>query len=196
MIIQICLPLPAEELEISTKQLALAGSWALMIQCLSLPMADLENSKALKVRCLCDGVYAVICSLGDSEQNIYIFSPVSQTDYRAQQVVLGKPLLKWWFRNAVSVVSWGFVSIEAFLMTCRKCRKLKVLQLCTLEHGSEPFSCVWKITAQNFSFSCMQHMENIWEISLAPRQENLLAASQSNFTPDWVDWIVHGNQFQ
>lgn len=41
-----------------------------------------------------DGVYAVICSLGDSEQNIYIFSAVSQADYRAQSVLLGKPLLE------------------------------------------------------------------------------------------------------
>lgn len=137
------------------------------------------NSKTrLRVRCLCDGVYVVSCSLGDSEQNIYIFSAVSQTDYRAQSVVLGKPLLKWRFRNAVLVVSWGFVSVEAFLKTCKKCRKLKAPQLSTLDHGSEPFSYVWKITVQNFSFSYMQYMENNWELSLPPGQENLLAASQ------------------
>lgn len=39
-------------------------------------------------------------------------------------------------------------------------------------------SYVWKTTVQNFSFSSMQYMENNWEISLAPGQENLLAASQ------------------
>lgn len=63
-------------------------------------------------------------------------------------------------------------------MTCKECRKPKAPQLCTLDYGSEPFSCVWKITVQNFSFSCMQYMENNSEISLAPGQENLSAASQ------------------
>lgn len=121
---------------------------------------------------------------------------VSQTDCWVESVVLGKPILRWWFRNVVLVGFGGFVITEAFLMTCKKCRKLKAPQLCTLDHMSEPFSCMWKIPAQNFNFSCMQYMENNCEISLSPRQGNLLAASQRViFTQDWVDWIFNGNQF-
>ena len=67
----------------------------------------------------------VICFLGDAEQNIYIFCAVSQTDCRMESVVLGKPILRWWYRNAVLVGFWAFVITEAFLTTCKKCRKLK-----------------------------------------------------------------------
>lgn len=96
----------------------------------------------------------------------FMFScAVSQTNCRMESVVLGKSILRWWFRNAVLVVFWSFVITEAFLMTCKKCRKLKVSQLCTLDHVSEPFSCMWKIPGQTFNtlilFAC-----SIWKITV------------------------------
>lgn len=122
---------------------------------------------------------------------------VSQTDCRAESVVLGKLILRWWFRNAFLIGFSGFVITEAFLMTCKKCGKLKAPQLCTLDHVNEPFSYVWKIPGQNFNtLIAFSIWENNWEISLSPRQKNLWAASQRvSFTQDWVDWILHGNQF-
>lgn len=47
------------------------------------PMADLEIQRQDLKWDVCVMVFTLICSLGDFEQNIYIFSAVSQTDYRS-----------------------------------------------------------------------------------------------------------------
>lgn len=73
MKIQICLPLPAEEMEISREQLALAGSWALMIQCLSLPMAALEIQRHSKWD-VCVMVFTLLFVLREILSKIFTFS--------------------------------------------------------------------------------------------------------------------------
>lgn len=78
-----------------------------------------------------DGVYAVICSLGDSEQNIYIFSAVSQADYR---VSAAWKTSSW--SDDLEMQFWFDLGVQETQGT-------PAVYIRSL--GREPFSCVWKI---------------------------------------------------